>query len=99
MRVSVRPDVEPVLAELSALVAQLETALQDPPSPAECLGLLKDLHEVGRLARWCRDASVALAHRAEPRISFRQMETETGVPHSTLYSRLHRWQRERGSLG
>lgn len=99
MLVATRPDVGPVLADLVALRAQLESVLLEGPLPREdCTQLLRDLHRVGDLARWCRDATLALAQGTDPRITWREMEEAVGVSYSTLYSRLQRWEREgRGS--
>lgn len=95
MLVATRPDVGPVLAELLALKAKLEVLLADDTLPREdCTQLLRDLHEAGVLARWCRDASLVLAR---PQLSWREMEDVVAVPYSTLYSRKQRWEREGGS--
>lgn len=81
-------------AVLSELMGQLRAALSDPPSPGRCRELARDLTEIAEMGMWCREATLELARLTHPPLTWRQIQTATGVSDATLYDRHRRWKEE-----
>lgn len=78
--------VAAVVAELHEWVAAVFSTTQSPPGDAaEWSRIAGAAQQIDTRARWCRDATVAIARRAGAVWS--ELERETGVSDSTLDSR------------
>jgi hypothetical protein len=92
----------PDAAAVVAAVAELHRWVQDvfgtgrPPAgdAAEWSRIAGAAQQIDTRARWCRDATLAIAHRAGA--SWSQLERDTGVADSTLDSRLKAFLRSEG---
>lgn len=92
------PDAAAVVAavaELHDLVQAVFHGARDiPGSAADWSQIAGHAQQIDTRARWCRDATVAIARRAGA--SWDELERDTGVADSTLGDRLKEFLRKEG---